>query len=86
MTIDGEYRFEWIAGRHWARLAQKLRLGADFAVARMADLAGRVPDCFAEAANDPAVRALESPLPARLTAAVAGRASSCLALMRRASV
>lgn len=86
MSVDGEYRFDWIAVRHWARLAQKLRLPADAALARMADLARRVPDCFAQAAADDAVAALESPLPALLTAAVADRASSCLALLRGASV
>lgn len=85
MSIGGEYRFEWIAVRHWARLAQKLRLGLDDTLERMRGLAERVPECFAQAAGDDAVAALRSPLPARLTDAVAARASSCLESLRRGS-
>jgi serine/threonine-protein kinase HipA len=84
MSIGGEYRLDWVAGRHWVRLAQELRLDVDTFMARLRGLAERVPDHFAEAGGEDAVRALDTPLPRRLTDAVARRASACVQLLQSA--
>jgi serine/threonine-protein kinase HipA len=77
MRVGGEDRIERIAGRHWRGLAESNRLDPDETVARVDALAERLPGCFAEAAKDPAVQALASSLPARLTDRVAARAEQC---------
>lgn len=81
MSIGGEYRLDWIAGRHWIRLAQELQLDVDAVMARLRGLAERTPDHFADAGAEDVVRALDSPLPNRLTAAVARRSSECIRLL-----
>lgn len=81
MTIGGEYRLEWIAARHWVRQAKELRIDGDAMIASIRGLAERVPDSFAQAAKEEAVRALASALPGRLTDAVGNRASWCLRLL-----
>lgn len=81
MSIGGEYRLDWIAGRHWIRLAKEFRLDADAMMASLRGLAERVPDALVRAGKEDAVRALDTPLPARLADAVASRASWCLRLL-----
>lgn len=83
MSIGKEYRLEWIAARHWVRLAEAFQLDVDVAMSRLREMAETVPGCFARAAREDAVRSLDSPLPARLTAAVEERASSCKGLLER---
>ncbi len=65
----------------WPATAGELGLEADLLTARAAELAGIAPKAFAEAAADPAVRALDSDLPDRLVDLVADRAARCLALL-----
>jgi serine/threonine-protein kinase HipA len=77
MRIGGEYRIERISGRHWRRFAIENRLDPDAIVARIDDLATRAPASLAKSAQDAAVQALGSELPARLIERVAARASRC---------
>lgn len=81
MSIGGEYRMDVIAGRHWIRLAKELRLDPEATMASLRGLAERVPESLAEAANEDAIRALESPLPARLVDAVGAWAADCRRLL-----
>lgn len=50
--IGGEYRPEFIRRRHWERLARAVGLSSDEASARIAALAGRLPDALTDAANE----------------------------------
>ncbi|MEI8410247.1 MULTISPECIES: type II toxin-antitoxin system HipA family toxin [unclassified Kribbella] len=65
------------ASSPWARLATDLQLPEAEIRDRTARLIATVPDAFATAAADPAVRALEDTLPGRLTDLVARRAARC---------
>jgi serine/threonine-protein kinase HipA len=84
MRIGDEYRLDWIAARHWLRMAREMRLDDEALLERVRDLAQRVPEAFARAAKDARVRALDTPLPDRLTDAVTDRASTCLMALREA--
>lgn len=81
MSIGGEYRLDWISGRHWVRLAKEFRVDVDGMMASLRGLVARVPDSLVKASKEDAVRTLDTPLPARLTDAVASRASWCLRLL-----
>lgn len=81
MRIGGEYRVARLAGRHWRRLASAIGLDADAVVARVDDLAARLPDALAAAGASEPVRVLASPLPARLLDRVAHHASACRAAL-----
>jgi HipA-like protein len=83
MRIGGEYRVTGVSGRHWRRFAQLNALDPDATVGRVGDLAARVADCFAEAAQADSARALGSALPARLVERVAKRASDCRTALAR---
>lgn len=65
----------------WPRAARELRLDAEALIVRVRELATIAPDAFADAAAAPAVAALGSELPARLTDLVAERARRCAALL-----
>jgi serine/threonine-protein kinase HipA len=77
MKIGGEYGLEAIRGRHWRRFAQDNGLEPDEVVDRVASIAERAPDAFADAARDRAVKALRSRLPGRLVELVGQRAAVC---------
>lgn len=77
MRIGGEYRIERISGRHWRRFATDSSLDPEAVVARIDDLAARIPASFAKTAQDPAVQAVGGDLPARLVDRVAERARRC---------
>ncbi|MBL7493194.1 type II toxin-antitoxin system HipA family toxin [Frankia sp. AgB1.9] len=76
MKIGGEYRAEFIRGRHWRRFAVASGLDPEGVLDRVSRLVARVPDAFAKVAATPAVRSLGSGLPARLAERVADRAQS----------
>lgn len=82
MRVGGEHRIDRIAGRHWRRFADANGLDPDETVARVNALAERLPGSFAGAAKDPAVQALASTLPDRLTERVTARAERCRADLR----
>lgn len=84
MTVGGEYRLDWIVGRHWQKLAEELRLEAEMLLRRASELAEGIGGAFATAAHEPAVRALDSSLPDELTRAVSARASECTRSLRSA--
>jgi serine/threonine-protein kinase HipA len=77
MRIGGEYRLEAISGRHWRRFAATNGLDRDETVARIDDLAVRIPAGLAKAAEAEAVQALDSDLPGRLVERIAARAARC---------
>ncbi|MGW6280579.1 HipA domain-containing protein [Kribbella sp. NPDC055071] len=64
------------AGSPWTRLASDLQLPEDEVRAHATHLIAAAPDAFATAA-DPAVRALDTPLPAHLTALITQRTTHC---------
>lgn len=61
----------------WARIAADLRLPENEVRERATYIVNVAPDAFATAASDPAVKCLNSTLPARLTDLVAARANRC---------
>src|SRR5690242_6711666 len=77
MRVGGEYRIERTGGRHWRGFAVDNELDPDATVARIDELAARIPANLAKAARATAVQALESELPARLIERVTARASRC---------
>ncbi|MET0491748.1 MAG: type II toxin-antitoxin system HipA family toxin [Actinoplanes sp.] len=81
MKIGSEYRVEAVAARHWAALADHNRLDPARVIARVGELAERLPDAFREAAADPAVAAVGSALPAVLAARVADHTDRCRAAL-----
>jgi serine/threonine-protein kinase HipA len=83
MRIGGEYRLEAISGGHWRRFAMAFRLEPDEFVARIDDLAARVPVALAEAVSAGPVHALGSELPGRLLDRVRDRAGRCRAALAR---
>lgn len=83
MRVGGEDRIESISGRHWRRFAERNRLDPDETVARVDELAARTPDCFEKAAQDGAVQALASGLPAQLAERVTVHALQCRKALAR---
>jgi serine/threonine-protein kinase HipA len=80
MKIGGDY--EVFPHRNtWPAAAQDLGLSADKLIDRVRELAAAAPDCFADAAQAPAVAALGCDLPARLTDFVANRAARCVQML-----
>jgi len=77
MRIASEYRVEAITGRHWRAFAEQNGLDPDRTVARIDELARRLPEAFREAASADAVVALRSALPERLAAAVEKHVDAC---------
>lgn len=71
----------WPRHDPWPYAARSCGLGADALRARVLDLGGRIPDALSDAAADPAIRRLGSPLPAVLVGRVADRVRRCLAVM-----
>lgn len=77
MRIGGEDRLDAISGRHWRRFAERNQLDPNATVARIDDLAARLPSSFLHAANNGGVEALESALPIRLAERIEVRARRC---------
>jgi serine/threonine-protein kinase HipA len=69
----------------WPDAARDLGLNAGALVARARELAHLAPGAFAEAAEAPAIRELDRPLPGRLLDLVSARASRCLRLIETKS-
>ncbi len=78
MKIGGEYKLAWISRENWARLAVEVGLPPAVVIARVADLATRLPDALDRACTDPALEELGSALPATLRDRVSERAAACL--------
>lgn len=83
MRIGGEYGVEGASGRHWRRFAQANHLDPGETIERIDDLVSRTPDAFATAAEDDAVKALQSELPGRLVNRIATRAAQCRAQLKQ---
>ncbi|HEX5542369.1 MAG TPA: HipA domain-containing protein [Micromonospora sp.] len=77
MRIDREYCVMGISGRHWRRFATANELDPEATLQRVDQLAARLPECFAAAAEDEAVQALGSELPARMVEQVTKQAARC---------
>ncbi len=82
MKIGGSYAV-YSRRNPWPATAEDLGLGAGPLSARALELATAAPEAFARAAEDAAVAALGSELPARLVALVSERAADCIALIER---
>jgi serine/threonine-protein kinase HipA len=77
MKIGGDYSV-FPAQNTWPGAAGDLGLPADELVDRVRVLATQAPVAFADAANEPAIKALRSALPRKLAGLVADRADRCL--------
>jgi serine/threonine-protein kinase HipA len=77
MRIGGEYSVERISVRHWRRFAAANGLDTEATIARIDELAARIPACVAKSVQDGAVAALNSELPSRLVERITARASRC---------
>ena len=82
MKIGGDYRV-WGNPGHDRRetAAQELGLDPERLRLRVRDLGSRIADGFSDAADTKQVRAMESPLPAKLVNLVAKRAARCMRLV-----
>jgi serine/threonine-protein kinase HipA len=83
MKIGSEYQVEAITARHWRALAAQNGLGPDQVVARVDELARRLPEALREAAGAEAVAALGSALPRRLVERVSEHAERCRKALAR---
>jgi serine/threonine-protein kinase HipA len=77
MRIGGEYTISRLSRRHWVRFAEANDLDPEATVRRIDDLAARVADGFAAAADSPAIAALGSGLPRRLASRVSDHVRGC---------
>jgi serine/threonine-protein kinase HipA len=80
MKIGGDYRV-YLHYNTWPALAAELDLDGDMVVERVAGLAARAPDAFADAASTLDVEMIQRPLPQRLVDLVADRSKRCLRLL-----
>jgi serine/threonine-protein kinase HipA len=83
MRIGGEYRVTAITGRHWAAFAQQIGLDPARTVARVGELADRLPAAFRAAAATDDVAELGSTLPGRLADRVAEHVAECRTALTR---
>jgi serine/threonine-protein kinase HipA len=83
MKIGSEYRVEAITGRHWHDFAVRNGLDPDPLLARIDELAERLPDAFRTAAHEPSVAEIGSGLPDRLTTKIGEHAQRCRAALTR---
>ena len=84
MKIGSEYRVAAIEGRHWVAFAERNGLDPDRTIARIDELARRLPDAFREAAGAAAVVVLGSALPDRLAEWVGEHTERCRKALRGA--
>lgn len=77
MRIGGEYRVAALGHRHWRRFAEQNDLPPDVVLARIRDLAARLPDALAGSVGNPAVQTLGSDLPVRLHERIVKWTESC---------
>ena len=82
MKIGGDYRV-WGSPGHdtWTVASRELGLDPERLRLRVRELGGRIADAFIDAAATEQVRAMESPLPAKLVDLVAERADRCMQLV-----
>lgn len=80
MTLGGNYDV-FTYRNPWPRAADEIGVDADRVTARVAELAARAPDAFADAATTRDVAALGRDLPHQLVDLVSERVSRCIALL-----
>jgi serine/threonine-protein kinase HipA len=83
MRIGSEYRIAAITGRHWTVFAGQNHLDAARVIARIEELAERLPAAFRTVADDADVEVLRSELPGRLADEVAKHVERCRAALAR---
>ena len=83
MRIGSEYRIAAVTGHHWAVFAQQNHLDAARVIARIDELAERLPAAFRTVADDADVGVLRSELPRRLADEVAKLVERCRAALSR---
>lgn len=84
MRIGSEYRMAAITGRHWRAFAEQNDLDPDSTLARIDELAARLPDAFRAASAADAVVALGSGLPDRLIPRIEAHTRACRAALAAA--
>jgi serine/threonine-protein kinase HipA len=77
MKLGGDYRFKAHRRSTWAKVARELGLETERSIARVSELVGLAPQALADAAGQPSVETIGSPLPPRLVDAVVERAEFC---------
>lgn len=82
MQIGHEYRISRVERRHWLALANDCSLDGDEVLARVDELAARLPDALSEICAEPTIRAINSSLPGRLCEGVAEHAAWCRKALR----
>jgi serine/threonine-protein kinase HipA len=80
MKLGGEYRLHAIGPRQWRKLATELHLDHAHVVARVLELAGRIPDCAATVKRRAVTGGLRHPIVDRLPVLLKARAAQCAAL------
>lgn len=78
MKIGSHYKIASISRRSWEQLAADADVDATWIIRRGLDLAGRITDAFIEAAAQPAVTELESPLVPKLLAGIRAQSADCI--------
>jgi len=84
MKIGPDYRLRDIGPREWTALARKVRVDADALLARVAELATRLPDESAALRDRLRAEGLRHPATRRLHEGIATRAAQCQRISRPA--
>ena len=82
MRVGGKYMASRVTAADWSKAAAQLDVEPSAALQRVTDLAGRLPDAFAQAAADVEVASLGSPLPNKLRDLVTTRCEAFGARLR----
>jgi serine/threonine-protein kinase HipA len=83
MKIGGEYASFKLERRHWVQLADDFGIDGDALIDAGRDLAARLPDALASAANSPAIEAIGSRTPTTLVDRAAEWCRSCTGVLNR---
>jgi serine/threonine-protein kinase HipA len=85
MKIGGEYHLNQIGPRQWLKFAQSIRVDGETLLARLDEMAGKIPDGLSDAKKKVAKEGLKNKIIDRLVAQVTARANSCLKALRPAA-
>jgi len=77
MKVGGEYKLGRIGLRHWQKFARETRLNGDELIARLASMAGQLPDEAADARTRAQAEGLDKAIIDRLAKRLIERAAEC---------
>ncbi len=78
MSVNGQYLIREIRARDWHALGETLGIGGDTYLARITELAERIPAAVEQSVEDSTVQALTSDMPERYAKKISNHAARCL--------